>query len=145
MSDALTPVLYGRYLVALNLYYQDLRNYTNEREYEMSGQHSVSTAAHTHGHGHGSKGSVRAGDLVLDAKTLSDSSEGSDAGTSIGTMPGPHIPYELPHELQERVSNLLTALNARHNDMMTKGNILSCSVCKACIAEIETISASTSV
>jgi hypothetical protein len=135
VSDALTPIVYGRYLVVLNLYYQDLKNYMNEREYELSSQHSVHSAKHA------PKSS--AGDS-LESKAVCDSAKGSDAGTSIVTIPGPHTPYEPPHELRERITNLLNALTARHDEMLRRRNILSCSVCKACIAEIQTISQSPS-
>lgn len=133
MSDALTPILYGRYLVALNLYYQDLKNYMNERDYETAGQHTIQTAKPI------PKSSEPSGDSI-ESKAVCDSTKGSDSGTSIGTIPGPHTPYEPPHELRERISNILIALTARHDEMTKKGNILSCSVCRACIAEIETIS-----
>jgi hypothetical protein len=137
VRDALTPILYGRYLVVLNLYYQDLQNYMNEREYEASGQHSMHIAKHV------PKSSERSGNSI-ESKAVCDSAKGSDAGTSIITIPGPHTQYEPPHELRERISNLLNALNARHDEMMRKRNILSCSVCKACIAEIQTVSPSPS-
>lgn len=132
VSEILTPILYGRYLLALNLYYQDVQNFMNEREYELAGQHSIRIAQHD------LKSSESSGDS-LDWKAVSGSTK-SDDDISVLTIPGPHTLYEPPHELRERIFNLLNALNARLDLMTRKRNTLGCTVCKACIAEIRTIS-----